>query len=102
MVIPGRRCQISGVKSLLCSVPIFAGIDDKALKIFLEHATRTVVPDGTVIGPDGAVNHCMYLIEAGSGGKAFPSWVERTAWMESISPARSRTAAHWVGPSTVV
>jgi CRP/FNR family cyclic AMP-dependent transcriptional regulator len=54
------------VKHLLCNVPIFAGLDDKALKIFLEHANRTVVPDGAVIAREGEVNNCMYLIEEGS------------------------------------
>jgi len=54
------------VKRLLCSVPIFAGLDDNALKIFLEHANRLVVPDGGVIAREGETNHCMYLIEAGS------------------------------------
>jgi CRP/FNR family transcriptional regulator, cyclic AMP receptor protein len=51
---------------LLCSVPIFAGLDDNALKIFLEHAKRMVVPDGGVIAQEGETNHCMFLIEAGS------------------------------------
>jgi CRP/FNR family transcriptional regulator, cyclic AMP receptor protein len=54
------------VKPLLCSVPIFAGLDDKALKIFLEHAKKIVVPDGGVIAREGEVNHCMFLIESGS------------------------------------
>jgi CRP/FNR family cyclic AMP-dependent transcriptional regulator len=53
------------VKHLLCSVPIFAGLDDKALQIFLEHAERIVVPADRVIAREGEVNHCMYLIETG-------------------------------------
>jgi CRP/FNR family transcriptional regulator, cyclic AMP receptor protein len=53
------------VKHLLCNVPIFAGLDDKALTIFLEQAERIVVPAGGVIAREGEVNHCMYLIEAG-------------------------------------
>jgi CRP/FNR family cyclic AMP-dependent transcriptional regulator len=53
------------VKHLLCNVPIFAGLEDKALAIFLEHAQRVVVPEGGVIAREGEVNHCMYLIEAG-------------------------------------
>jgi CRP/FNR family transcriptional regulator, cyclic AMP receptor protein len=56
---------LSPVKHLLCSVPIFAGLDDKALSIFLEHAQRIVVPAGGVIAREGEVNHCMYLIESG-------------------------------------
>jgi len=53
------------VKNLLCSVPIFAGLHDKALKIFLENAEKIVVPPGGVIAREGDINHCMYLIEAG-------------------------------------
>jgi CRP/FNR family transcriptional regulator, cyclic AMP receptor protein len=53
------------VKRLLCNVPIFAGLDDKALEVFLEHARRTAVPDGAVIAREGEANHCMYLIETG-------------------------------------
>jgi CRP/FNR family transcriptional regulator, cyclic AMP receptor protein len=44
---------------------IFAGLDDKALKIFLEHAQRIAVPPGGVIAREGEINHHMYLIEAG-------------------------------------
>ncbi len=54
------------VKQLLHEVPIFAGLDDKALNIFLEHAQRLVVPAGGVIAAEGEVNNCMYLIEAGA------------------------------------
>jgi CRP/FNR family cyclic AMP-dependent transcriptional regulator len=53
------------VKHLLCSVPIFAGLDDKALAIFLEHAERISVPKDALITREGEVNHFMYLIEAG-------------------------------------
>jgi CRP-like cAMP-binding protein len=53
------------VKPILCQVPIFAGLDDQALKIFLEHAERMVVPAGRVIAQEGESNHCMYLVEAG-------------------------------------
>ena len=54
------------VKNLLCSVPIFAGLDEKALEIFLDHAGKAVVADGGVIAREGETNHCMYIIEAGS------------------------------------
>jgi CRP/FNR family transcriptional regulator, cyclic AMP receptor protein len=54
------------VKTLLCKVPIFAGLDDNALEIFLDHANRIVVPDGGVIAREGESNHCMFIIEAGS------------------------------------
>ena len=53
------------MKNLLCKVPIFAGLDDKALKIFLENAERMEVPADTVIALEGEENNCMYLIEAG-------------------------------------
>ncbi len=53
------------VKHLLCNVPIFAGLDDKAMTIFLEHAERMEVPAGGVIAREGEANHCMYLIESG-------------------------------------
>ena len=59
---------MSPVKHLLCSVPIFAGLDDKALAIFLEHAERMEVPADGVIAREGEANHCMYLIEAGEVG----------------------------------
>jgi len=47
-------------------VPIFAGLDEKALEIFLDHASRIVAPDGGVIAREGEANHCMFIIEAGS------------------------------------
>jgi hypothetical protein len=37
------------MKHLLCKVPIFAGLDDDALKIFLQHAKRIGAQDGEVI-----------------------------------------------------
>ena len=54
------------MKHLLCSVPIFAGLDDKAMKVFLEHAQRLIFTDGGIIAREGESNHCMYLIEDGS------------------------------------
>jgi CRP/FNR family transcriptional regulator, cyclic AMP receptor protein len=60
------RNIILPVKHLLCSVPIFAGLDEKALGIFLEHANRIAVPGDGVIAREGETNRCMYLIEAGS------------------------------------
>jgi CRP/FNR family transcriptional regulator, cyclic AMP receptor protein len=53
------------VKALLCSVPIFAGLDDKALEIFLERAKRISVPEGNVIALEGELNHSMFLVETG-------------------------------------
>jgi CRP-like cAMP-binding protein len=53
------------VKHLLCKVPIFAGLDDNALTIFLEHAERRSVPAGGVVAREGEVSNCMYVIETG-------------------------------------
>jgi CRP-like cAMP-binding protein len=53
------------MKNLLCKVPIFAGLNDKALKIFLENAERMEVPADEVIAREGEDNNCMYLIETG-------------------------------------
>jgi CRP/FNR family transcriptional regulator, cyclic AMP receptor protein len=53
------------VKALLCTVHIFAGLDDKALEIFLERARRASIRQGVVIGLEGELNHCMFLVETG-------------------------------------
>jgi CRP/FNR family transcriptional regulator, cyclic AMP receptor protein len=53
------------MKHLLCNVPIFAGLDDEALGIFLEHAERIEFPSNALIVKEGEINHCMFLIEAG-------------------------------------
>jgi CRP-like cAMP-binding protein len=53
------------VKRLLCKVPIFAGLDDEALELFLGHAETRAIPDGGVIAREGESNHCMFLIESG-------------------------------------
>ena len=56
------------MKHLLCNVPIFAGLDDHALEIFLDHAETKVFPAGALIVSEGETNNCMYLIEAGEVG----------------------------------
>jgi CRP-like cAMP-binding protein len=56
---------MSPVKNLLCNVPIFAGLDDQAMEIFLERAQRIEVPAEGVIAREGETNQCMYLIETG-------------------------------------
>jgi CRP/FNR family transcriptional regulator, cyclic AMP receptor protein len=56
---------LMAVKHLLCNMSIFAGLDDQALGIFLEHAKRMEVPAGAVIAREGEANNCMYLIETG-------------------------------------
>ena len=53
------------MKNLLCQVPIFAGLDEGALKILLANAERTVHLGGDVIVREGEVTDCMYLVEAG-------------------------------------
>jgi CRP/FNR family transcriptional regulator, cyclic AMP receptor protein len=53
------------MNQLLCVVPIFAGLDDEALKVFLAHAQKISVPAGTVIAREGEVNNCMFIIESG-------------------------------------
>ena len=52
-------------KFLLNDVPIFAGLNDRAMQIFLEQAKRIEVPAGGVIAREGETNDCMFLIEAG-------------------------------------
>ena len=53
------------MKHLLAEVPIFAGLNEKALEAFLGQAKEIVVPGGQVIAREGESNECMYLIEAG-------------------------------------
>jgi CRP/FNR family transcriptional regulator, cyclic AMP receptor protein len=53
------------VKSLLCAVPIFAGLNERAIEVFLGQAKQLVVPAGDVIAREGESNDCLYLIEAG-------------------------------------
>ena len=53
------------MKHLLCVVPIFAGLDDKALDIFLNHAKKMDFAQGDLIEKEGETNHCMYIIAAG-------------------------------------
>ena len=52
-------------KLLLNGVPIFAGRNDRALQIFLEHAKEIVVPAGGLIAQEGETNDCMFLVEEG-------------------------------------
>jgi CRP-like cAMP-binding protein len=53
------------MKDLLCTVPIFAGLDENALEIFLNHAKKIEFPAGGVIAREGESNHCMFIIESG-------------------------------------
>lgn len=52
-------------KLLLNGVPIFAGLNERALQIFLEHAKELVVPAEGLIAQEGETNDCMFLIEEG-------------------------------------
>jgi CRP-like cAMP-binding protein len=61
-----KRATFFPVKRLLCSVPIFAGLEEKALDIFLEHAARMKFPDGGIIAREGESNNSMYLVETGA------------------------------------
>jgi CRP-like cAMP-binding protein len=54
------------VDKLLKAVPIFAGLDDPAVKMFVERAVKSEFAPGGVIAREGESNHCMYLIGAGS------------------------------------
>jgi CRP/FNR family cyclic AMP-dependent transcriptional regulator len=53
------------MKPRLSNVPIFAGLNERAMEIFLEQAKTIVVPDGEIIAREGETNDCMYLIESG-------------------------------------
>jgi CRP-like cAMP-binding protein len=46
-------------------VPIFAGLEEKALDVLLEEAKREVFPAGKIVLREGEDGHRMYLIEAG-------------------------------------
>jgi len=54
------------VDKLLKAVPIFAGLDDAAVKLFVERAVKSEYPPGGIIAREGESNHCMYLIGSGS------------------------------------
>ena len=49
----------------LKGVPIFAGLSDAALGLFLDQAQHLVVPDVTLIAREGEINHCMFIIASG-------------------------------------
>jgi len=54
------------VDRLLKSITVFAGLDDKARALFLDHAKKLAVPAEAVIAREGETNHCMFLIGSGS------------------------------------
>jgi len=51
---------------LLRGVPIFAGLDDAALDLFLKHSKKVVAPPGTVLAREGEASCNMFLIGSGS------------------------------------
>lgn len=51
---------------LLTSVPIFAGLDQAALDLFLQQAEKLSFAPGDVVAREGENNHSMYLIGKGS------------------------------------
>ena len=53
------------MKHLLSDVPIFAGLNERALEIFLEKSKQFVVPPGEIIAREGETNDSMFLIETG-------------------------------------
>jgi CRP-like cAMP-binding protein len=52
-------------KLLLNNAPIFAGLKDSAMQIFLEKAKELTAPAGVVIAREGETNDSMYLIQTG-------------------------------------
>ena len=65
------------MKNLLSEVPIFSGLNEKALEAFLGQAKRLTVPMDAVIAREGETNDCMYLIE--SGGVAIVKNIDSAA-----------------------
>lgn len=53
------------MKHLVSNVPIFAGLSDKAVEMFLEHSRKMEVADGEVIARECELNKCMYIILSG-------------------------------------
>lgn len=53
------------MKHLLCAVPIFAGLNDRALEIFLERAQSLCFSPGELIVREGEANRSMFIIESG-------------------------------------
>lgn len=53
------------MKPPLANVPIFAGLNERALETFLEQSRQFIVQDGEIIAREGGTNDCMFLIESG-------------------------------------
>lgn len=50
---------------LLGNVPIFSGLSDRALQVFLQHAKEDVFPAGEIICREGESTDAMFFIEEG-------------------------------------
>jgi hypothetical protein len=57
------------VKHLLGNVPILAGLDDKAIKILLEHAERIVVLAGGVIAREASTAKTLWIPAVNNAGE---------------------------------
>jgi len=53
------------MKIQLGDVPIFSGLNDRAIEAFLEQAKEFTVAAGDIIAREGETNDCMFLIQAG-------------------------------------
>jgi len=53
------------MRCALKSVPIFAGLDEKALDVLLEHAERETYPEGKIVLREGENGNRMFVIEEG-------------------------------------
>ena len=49
----------------LKGVPIFAGLDEKALDVLLDHAERDICPAGKIVLREGENGNRMFVIEKG-------------------------------------
>jgi CRP-like cAMP-binding protein len=56
----------STVIKLLRGVPIFAGLEERALELLLEHTTLEKYPEGGVIVREGEISNVLYIIGDGS------------------------------------
>lgn len=51
---------------LIQTVPIFAGLEENAFHLLLEHTKTTKYPDGGIIVCEGETCNCMFMIWSGS------------------------------------
>lgn len=53
------------MKPRLSNVPIFAGLNERAMEVFLEQSKQFAVADGDIVAREGEINDSMFLIESG-------------------------------------